>query len=232
MDTTEVRALLSAIVTGKIDPFFRTFSAEEASAMTEGWASMLAAVPLDFAVAEMRRHYSVAGAHSLTPGDLLSGWHAVEGRRRTEEAQAEDRAERERTYRSTGDRQPTPASPPARRLVAEGAPPERLGLNAKPGWYDAQVAAYAAAGLDAASVPLPFIPQPVGAEERRERRCRHWHGCACDHTSCRDGWLDGEQVIYSKFGDHPATVPCAACHDAALMAAESAPKSKKRNRVR
>lgn len=58
-------------------------------------------------------------------------------------------------------------------------------------------------------------------ELRRERRCVYHKVCACDHSVCRDGWLDDE-IADPQPGDpnHTRVQRCPHCFDAALMTVE------------
>ena len=87
-----------------------------------------------------------------------------------------------------------------------------------------------AEGRDPAQVPKPATAKHMTkADDIRSRLCRYWKGCACDHTKCRDGWLDEEQGFIGQNGlPYSGVQPCPHCHDAAIMAAEPVMKGKRR----
>lgn len=101
----------------------------------------------------------------------------------------------------------------------------------------------------AGSRPLAQDPDAVGADgqprarthqqpehtqetrEQRARRCAFHKSCVCDHTICRDGWLDDEIPEPAKLGDwsdHTAVQRCPRCTDAREMTVELAGMKGKR----
>lgn len=88
----------------------------------------------------------------------------------------------------------------------------------------------AAAGQDPGQLPPPASARHMTkVEDLRSRLCRYWQGCACDHTKCRDGWLDEEQTFIGSTGlSYSGVRACPHCHDAAIMAAEPVMKGKRR----
>lgn len=102
--------------------------------------------------------------------------------------------------------------------LAPSAPPP-TGLRD----YLRQAAAAYAAGRDPGSIPPPSGAGLSPEADRASRKCREWRTCACDHTRCRDGWLDREERIVNALGkSYPAVSACPHCRDAVLMAAELA----------
>lgn len=97
------------------------------------------------------------------------------------------------------------------------APPE--GLRE----YLRLAVAAVAAGRDPGEVPVPAGARLSREADQASRKCREWRTCACDHTKCRDGWLDAEETITNGLGlSYPAVTACPSCRDAALMAVELA----------
>lgn len=112
-----------------------------------------------------------------------------------------------------------------RREAARTRPPLPAGTPAPTGLRDYLNAVLAAvqAGRDPATVPVPAGKSITPEAELASRRCEHWRDCACDHTTCRAGWLDNEVEVKSVHGlAYRAVEPCPHCRDAALMAAERA----------
>jgi hypothetical protein len=80
------------------------------------------------------------------------------------------------------------------------------------------------AGQDPASVPLPETARkPLTAEQDAwQRRCPYHRLCACDHTACRDGFLDEEEIRVGWNGlPYPTVTRCLHCLDALKMAIET-----------
>lgn len=57
--------------------------------------------------------------------------------------------------------------------------------------------------------------------EQRSRRCPFWKHCTCDHTECRDGWLDEDEPDPTPMdAHHVRSRRCRFCNDAREMASE------------
>lgn len=76
----------------------------------------------------------------------------------------------------------------------------------------------------AAPAPARTYQQPaVTAEtaEQRARRCPHFKVCVCDHTDCREGWLDADEPDPIPSDPmHVRTRRCPRCNDAREMTTE------------
>lgn len=171
------------------------------AARRNAWQIILADVDPDYALGYVRRWYSKAGQDRVTPAGIRSAWIG----------------EQRRAAERTRDRLPASSGPP-------------VGVRD----YLREVLAAVSAGRPPDSVPVPAGMQITPAMETASRKCRNARGvaaCACDHTKCRDGWLDEEQTITSVHGrKYQQVVPCPYCRDAALMAAEFATPTHGRRR--
>ena len=80
--------------------------------------------------------------------------------------------------------------------------------------------------LGADGKPRRTHQQPEHTQEtadQRARRCPFHKVCVCDHTVCRDGWLDEEDLTRVVNGVvYPAVVRCPRCKDAQEMTSELA----------
>lgn len=175
-----------------LDHWLKQTSPEEGAVMVAGWATILEPVPIQHAMDTVRRHYSQAEARTIQPGDILGAWHA----QRRQEAAAE---------LSTRER-------------------ELPGLEVDPSisHYLHEVLAASRRGEGLESVPRPPAVQFLTSSQSAwSRRCVYHAICVCDHTDCRDGWLDEESVITNNMGrNYPAVRRCPHCNDALLMAEE------------
>lgn len=195
MSPDEVRSLLS--YASSVDQWLKASDPGMASAMVEGWASLLGDVPADFAMRVARTHYAQGGARTLQPGDVAAAW----AERRREAQQRTDEVE-------------------VRALAA--AAQEALPVGAGASAYLRDLAAAAAAGRDLSTVPRPATVRVLPHDaDVRGRRCVYHALCACDHEHCRDGWADDEARVVNALGrSYPAAQRCLHCQDALIMAEE------------
>jgi hypothetical protein len=120
-----------------------------------------------------------------------------------------------------------------RRQEQRERPPLAQGVQPAPRVRDylRAVVAAVAAGRDPGSITPPAGATLTPEADVASRRCANWRNCACDHTGCRDGWLDAEERVTNSLGkSYPAVTHCPHCRDAALMAAELATPVRGRRR--
>lgn len=73
----------------------------------------------------------------------------------------------------------------------------------------------------AASTARPQPETTAETADQRARRCRFYKHCTCDHTVCRDGWLDDDVPNPTSINPHNvANARCRFCADAQEMAGE------------
>ena len=200
--TPQETTLLLSYCAG-LDPWLKSFAPDEAAMTLAGWSDLLGAVPLEFAKATAKRHYSHPDARTLTPGEVLSLWNA-------ERRRAQTLAERDE--RAATALELNAGTAEVQTVIPAGGATE----------YLEALAEAIAAGKDPRSVPRPAgvrVLSPVG--DVASRRCRHHDICACTHTECRDGWLDVETTVVNGNGaSYPAVERCPNCEDAGKMADE------------
>jgi hypothetical protein len=206
MTAQHVEALLALLVS--LDPRLRAPDPGTAEIRVSAWTSLLAEVPPTFAVRFAERAYQEVRDWPLVPAEILTAWR--EEQRETAQAQGEALFGDDR-YRQ-----------------------RRSGWSAEVVDYCLAVMAAVQAGLPAESVERPVLPERhlTPAQEAWQRRCTFHTICACDHTRCRDGWLDVEETTEALFGTYPVVVRCPHCEDATRMAVEQGLAKKPSQRPR
>lgn len=192
MNAAEVRDLLRFC--SSVDPWLKQTSPEEAVVMVGGWGAILQDVPLDTAMLAAKAHYSEPNARTIQPGDLLGAFHA--------QRRAHGKAEAEQERLALAG--PQQGLLPAPNMIA---------------WLR-DVMHAALRGEDTSTIPRPSgVRQLSEKHDAYLRRCIYHGLCACDHTTCRDGWMDAEETVTSELGrTYPAVRRCPHCLDALLMA--------------
>lgn len=190
-----------------LDGWLKQTSPEEGAVMVAGWGTILEHVPADVAMSCARRHYSVEGARTIQPGDILGAWRD-QLRVATRE---QDEGER-RELAAAEFQEEVP--------VGSGAAYVREMLHAM------------SEGKDPGTVKRPAgVPVLTADQEERSRRCVYYSICACTHTECRGGFLDEEVTVVNGLGrKYPAVKRCPNCNDALLMAEERGIARKPRRR--
>jgi hypothetical protein len=196
MTEDHVRALLALLVS--LDGRLRASDENSAALRTRAWSTLLAEVDPGFAVKYAEHAYQELRELAITPAEILGAWR-----------------EHERLGAETAGEALFDAS----RYVGQ-----------QHGWdpvmvdYLRDVNAAVRAGQDPASVPLPETARkPLTAEQDAwQRRCPYHRLCACDHTACRDGFLDEEEIRVGWNGlPYPTVTRCLHCLDALKMAIET-----------
>lgn len=182
-----------------VDQWLKATSHDEAAVMVAGWADLLADVPADFAARVARSHYRQAEARTLQPGDVTGAWESHRRRQASRQAQDERRAE------------PVLVGP-AQASIAVGSGAQ----------YLRDMLTAIQEGRDPSTVSRPAGLQVLtAAAEERSRRCVFHDICACDHTRCREGFLDEPAEVTNSHGKvYEAVRRCGHCEDAMLMAEE------------
>jgi hypothetical protein len=208
MTPQHVEALLALLVS--LDPRLRAPDASTAELRVSAWSSLLAEVDPAYAVRFAELAYQEIRDWPLTPAEILQGW-------RSEQREA--------------------AEAPARDPFDDGG---RRGLG-RSGWspqvldFLREALAAVARGEDPAAVPRPDVAvRPLtAAQDSWQRRCVFHRICACDHTTCRDGFLDAEETVVG-WEDllYPSVVRCPHCEDALKMAVEQGLAKKPAYRAR
>jgi len=206
MTYQHVTGLLTQILA--LDPRIRPADADEARAKAETWHKILADVDPQFAFTVVHRYYADQPGYSITPGVIVSAWREQQTAARTAARTAE------------GPAQPALPGTPEHPSVAK---------------FLKAVLAAVHAGHDQSTVPRPVgvLPKLVNGQDP-QRLCQYPDLCACDHTICRDGWLDDEIATEHPWGggrQHRRIKRCPFCRDALLMAEERG-IAKKPNRFR
>lgn len=165
-----------------------------ATIRVNAWAALLGEVDPGYAMKYAQRAYQQVRDWPLQPAEILQEWR----REQAAAQQGDDRSER----------------------LEQG----ELGVTRPAGAMRDYLRAVFAA-LQAGQ-PFDSVPRPVGvgsfspARDARERRCVFHRLCACDHTKCREGYLDAEHTLVIEGQSYPAVEACPFCHDALLMADE------------
>lgn len=188
-----------------LDPRTRPSDPETAQAKADAWGKILVEVDPQFAFNVVHRYYAETPEHSIMPGQIINAWRA------------------EQT---------------AARVAARQAPQEALPGAPEPASFAKfmrELIAAAHEGRDHSTVPRPpgHPPSMLNGQER-SRLCVFHDICACEHTVCRDGWLDDEVAVEHPWGGgrkHRTVKRCPHCHDALKMAEERG-IAKKPNRWR
>lgn len=197
MTEEHVEALLALLVS--LDSRLRAPDAATAEIRVRAWAALLAEVDPAYAVRHAELAYQEVRDWPLAPAEILQAWR-----------------ERQRTEAETvGERLfhgPEYAAP------AGGWTSNPVMMD----WLHAVAEAHKR-GEGPESVPMPVNSRPAmsAAQDAWERRCVFHRLCACDHTGCRDGWLDEETTTPGPLSAAYLKVTrCPHCADAAAMAEE------------
>jgi hypothetical protein len=194
MTEAHIEALLALLVS--LDPRLRAPDAGTAELRVRAWTSLLGEVSPAFAVKYSELAYQEVRDWPLAPAEILMAWREVQQAAAVEQGEALFAGDRTRVRQS-------------------GWAPEIVD------WCLAVIDA-TRRGEDPESVPRPQLPERylTPAQEAWQRRCTFHTLCACDHTVCRDGFLDVETSSEGLFGTYPAVQRCPFCADATAMAVE------------
>lgn len=194
MTFQHTEALLALLVS--LDPRLRATDASTAALRTNAWTSLLGEVDPAYAVKYAELAYQEVRDFPLTPAEILVAW-------RTE---ARETAQQAGEALFAGD---------TYQQVSHGWPAEMAD------WVRNVVTTIRHGG-DGSEVPRPQNRQRqlTVAQDAWRRRCAFHRICACDHTVCRDGWLDEVTEEPGPFGDYEKVTRCPHCADALAMAVE------------
>jgi len=228
MNIEEARIALASV--GVADYRLRNLPPSDAEALAHQWVRHLFDVPLDWVLAHIDAHYRDPEPVELTSGRVLAAYRSWQAHQRAAEEAAAEGAERA-AGTSWWDQRPPWFD--AYRAACDAAArwPEVRALTGA-----ARERARAEALRAVVLVPVPAEARPVDATvgaEQRARRCAFYTLCACDHTHCRDGWLDDDEPREDTGGGvYPVARRCSFCNDALLMAEEQGLAKKPSHRPR
>lgn len=175
-----------------LDPRLKAPDETTAAIRCRAWTSLLAEVDPVFAAKFVEHAYQQVRDWPLQPAEILQAW-------RTEAAEAREEATQEQRVIDRSDRRAT---------IAVGQQ------------YLRDCWAAVLAGQEPPPRP-PDLNTLTPEQDARQRRCTYYDLCACDHTRCRNGYLDAEAVVIGVHGvEYPGVQRCSFCRDALLMAEE------------
>lgn len=218
---------------------------EDQAAKAQTWADELTrhGVPREWAETWVRRHPPAADQRQLYLGDVTRAWHTES--ERAEQAAARGRLvdetpvlvdpERVRHIRAVlrhdmnvgaqlqeaGQRLPARSAESLEAAISAAAAGEPIPAPVGADWSG--VWALPASVRDRADYEQSLADEfpSHDAADIRARACSNRRMCACDHTKCRGGFLDGDQVVMIHGRQYIRTLRCPHCEDAAKMIGEN-----------
>lgn len=244
--TADAASLLRLLA--ELDPRNRLIGEpEELLHKAETWANILTddGIGRDWAEGWVRRHTPRSDERQLYLGDIRKAWTA----QHTRDVQAEDRMVslgdavdealirlNQHVYRhdariagaakEIGKRLPARSSA----SLTEAVQAARAGepVPAPKGGDGCEAWSFEQALRDRAEYEADLAAEPPCTDpaDIRARACGNRRLCACSHTKCRGGFLDGDQITVKNGRAYAAAIPCPHCDDAKRMVGESRPAPK------